>query len=44
MSSHKTGLTLSTEDKEFLDSKSISLTKLVRNNIQKLKEESASVS
>jgi len=44
MSYHKTSLTLTTEDREFLDAKCISLTKLVRTNIQKLKEESASVS
>ena len=44
MSSHKTSLTLSPEDKEFLDSKSISLTKLVRNNIQKLREENERLS
>jgi len=44
MSNHKTSLYLTTEEKKFLDAKCISLTKFVRSNIQRLKEESASVS
>jgi len=40
MSVHRTTLILTTEEKEFLDAKCISLTKFVRSNIKKLQEES----